>query len=305
MSWDAKFHDRYRQWCRERQLDPHNTDSAAQYLFTKKGQRIRSVDNNVLALKNLGLDTTAPAVRDALRQCHAEAPDRPVSRRRANMTWDASFHARYCDWCRERQLDPHNTDSAAQYLLTKKGQRIGSVDNNVRALKIFGLDTTVPAVRDAIRQCHTDAPDRPVSSSARKQTLSVTRARPPESNARKRRRRTDTRLTATQAAVTQTKQQIQTAVQDITRIGDTLDKMARHQELDDKQFLFGKQRGICSLCFSEKPFNDLETDHKIPISRGGNDDLDNLQLLCRWCNARKGGRTMEEMKAKDPAHRSE
>ncbi|RKN56241.1 HNH endonuclease [Micromonospora costi] len=35
---------------------------------------------------------------------------------------------------------------------------------------------------------------------------------------------------------------------------------------------------------------DLTVDHVHPWSKGGTDDLDNLQLLCRPCNSRKGAR---------------
>jgi hypothetical protein len=40
----------------------------------------------------------------------------------------------------------------------------------------------------------------------------------------------------------------------------------------------------CSNCRSDK---DLEIDHKLPISRGGTDDIDNLTLLCKECNLKK------------------
>lgn len=33
-----------------------------------------------------------------------------------------------------------------------------------------------------------------------------------------------------------------------------------------------------------------EVDHVVPRSHGGTDDLDNLQVLCRPCNRRKGSR---------------
>jgi hypothetical protein len=35
---------------------------------------------------------------------------------------------------------------------------------------------------------------------------------------------------------------------------------------------------------------DLTIDHKIPLSRGGTDDLENLQFMCRWHNSEKGDR---------------
>jgi hypothetical protein len=40
--------------------------------------------------------------------------------------------------------------------------------------------------------------------------------------------------------------------------------------------------------------DNLEIDHKTPISRGGSCELDNLQALCRPCNRSKGRKTMEE-----------
>ena len=41
----------------------------------------------------------------------------------------------------------------------------------------------------------------------------------------------------------------------------------------------------------------LEVGHIIPQSRGGTDHLDNLQLLCGWCNRVKGDRTQEYLVA--------
>ena len=43
----------------------------------------------------------------------------------------------------------------------------------------------------------------------------------------------------------------------------------------------------CKACGTT---DNLTVDHIIPMSRGGSDDIDNLQLLCRRCNSRKGAR---------------
>lgn len=49
-----------------------------------------------------------------------------------------------------------------------------------------------------------------------------------------------------------------------------------------------------ALCVSCKANENLEVDHIVPVSRGGSDDLDNLQILCRSCNASKGNRLIVE-----------
>lgn len=42
---------------------------------------------------------------------------------------------------------------------------------------------------------------------------------------------------------------------------------------------------VCQECGSDE---DLQLDHVIPVSRGGNDSEDNLRVLCGTCNRRRG-----------------
>ncbi len=43
----------------------------------------------------------------------------------------------------------------------------------------------------------------------------------------------------------------------------------------------------CEKCYSTK---DFQIDHFLPLSRGGHNGPDNLQLLCKTHNTRKGNR---------------
>lgn len=49
---------------------------------------------------------------------------------------------------------------------------------------------------------------------------------------------------------------------------------------------------ICQYC--GRPAPDGETDHVLPLSRGGTDALHNLVWTCEECNRRKGDRTLRE-----------
>lgn len=50
--------------------------------------------------------------------------------------------------------------------------------------------------------------------------------------------------------------------------------------------VFSRDEYRCRLCNSGEK---LEVDHVIPVVKGGDDDPENLQTLCRRCNRRKGG----------------
>lgn len=49
--------------------------------------------------------------------------------------------------------------------------------------------------------------------------------------------------------------------------------------------------GRCVACGS---VDELQVDHILPVSRGGTNDSDNLQMLCQPCNASKRDKTMDE-----------
>jgi 5-methylcytosine-specific restriction endonuclease McrA len=48
--------------------------------------------------------------------------------------------------------------------------------------------------------------------------------------------------------------------------------------------VFARDINICKYCGSTES---LEVDHIIPLARGGSNELDNLQILCKKCNRKK------------------
>jgi 5-methylcytosine-specific restriction endonuclease McrA len=50
----------------------------------------------------------------------------------------------------------------------------------------------------------------------------------------------------------------------------------------------------CQYCGKRPPLRELNIDHVVPRSRGGDDSWENLVTACRACNLRKGWRTPEE-----------
>jgi hypothetical protein len=59
-------------------------------------------------------------------------------------------------------------------------------------------------------------------------------------------------------------------------------KHAKH-----KWTVFKRDGFKCVMCGYDE---DLEVDHITPFSKGGTDDLENLQTLCKTCNIRKGNK---------------
>src|SRR5262245_2413992 len=56
---------------------------------------------------------------------------------------------------------------------------------------------------------------------------------------------------------------------------------------DVKLLVWSRDGGACVKCGAPK---DLHFDHVIPLARGGSDEAENIQLLCRSCNLKKQDR---------------
>ena len=54
------------------------------------------------------------------------------------------------------------------------------------------------------------------------------------------------------------------------------------------------QNGRCAICKDDLSNVKTSLDHKIPVSKGGTDDISNLQLTCFTCNQIKGTHTDPE-----------
>lgn len=52
-----------------------------------------------------------------------------------------------------------------------------------------------------------------------------------------------------------------------------------------RDYIFQRDNYTCQHCGS---IDNLEIDHIFPFSRGGGNEPENLQLLCKTCNLRKG-----------------
>ena len=57
---------------------------------------------------------------------------------------------------------------------------------------------------------------------------------------------------------------------------------------DEKRAAYEAQKGMCPVCKKHFDFEEMEGDHIVPWSRGGKTVPENLQMLCRRCNALKG-----------------
>lgn len=63
---------------------------------------------------------------------------------------------------------------------------------------------------------------------------------------------------------------------------------------DDLRLIFTSQDGKCGLTGRTLSFDDMHLDHKVPRSRGGGNEMENLRWVCSEANQAKHGLTDEE-----------
>lgn len=61
---------------------------------------------------------------------------------------------------------------------------------------------------------------------------------------------------------------------------------------DDWKTLKERYNFICPSCHKSEPEIKLTEDHIVPLSKGGSDDIENIQPLCKYCNSKKNIKTM-------------
>jgi 5-methylcytosine-specific restriction endonuclease McrA len=72
------------------------------------------------------------------------------------------------------------------------------------------------------------------------------------------------------------------------------DRMPRVTVRLTRRNLMFRDAHQCQYCGKRPPLRDLNIDHVLPRSRGGEDSWENLVTACRQCNLRKGWKTPEE-----------
>lgn len=58
----------------------------------------------------------------------------------------------------------------------------------------------------------------------------------------------------------------------------------------DKRIAYEQQKGICPITNEYYQFEEMQADHIIPWWKGGTTTLDNLQMVSKTANGRKGGK---------------
>jgi 5-methylcytosine-specific restriction endonuclease McrA len=65
-----------------------------------------------------------------------------------------------------------------------------------------------------------------------------------------------------------------------------LDKLNTRRYRGQRERVFSRDGRMCQICGTDE--GEMHIDHIIPRKAGGTHDLDNLRVLCKRCNLRKG-----------------
>ena len=76
--------------------------------------------------------------------------------------------------------------------------------------------------------------------------------------------------------------------------------MAERRKFSDyeKKSVSAKCNGTCAICGNPVKYKKMTIDHIVPLSKGGTNGMDNLQLACKRCNLMKADFTAEEFVGK-------
>ena len=65
-----------------------------------------------------------------------------------------------------------------------------------------------------------------------------------------------------------------------------LDKLNSRRYREQRERVFMRDGRVCQVCGTDE--GEMHIDHIIPRKVGGGHDMDNLRVLCKSCNLRKG-----------------
>ena len=74
--------------------------------------------------------------------------------------------------------------------------------------------------------------------------------------------------------------------QSLEEIQLALDKLNSRRYREQRDRIFKRDGRMCQLCGTDE--GEMHIDHIIPRKVGGDHSLDNLRVLCKSCNLRKG-----------------
>ena len=65
-----------------------------------------------------------------------------------------------------------------------------------------------------------------------------------------------------------------------------IDKLNSRRYREQRERIFSRDGRVCQICGTDE--GEMHIDHIIPRKSGGDHSLDNLRVLCKNCNLRKG-----------------